>query len=85
MAIQRRLENVELAEEAAGERDADQREQEDCEQRGGERLLAAQALKIVRAAAMARKMGLADGSYVEAWRARGKRERPKSHGVTGIL
>ena len=49
MAIQGGLEDVELAEEAAGERDADQREQEDGEQGGGERLLAAQALEIVDA------------------------------------
>src|ERR1035437_2744441 len=60
VAIQRRLEDVELAEEAAGERDADQREQEDGEQGGGQRLFAAQALEIVdalEALALARKHG----------------------------
>src|ERR1019366_6503459 len=49
MAVKGGLEDVELAEEAAGKRDADQREQEDGEQGGGEGLFAAQALEIVDA------------------------------------
>src|ERR1039458_9612634 len=49
VAVQRRLEDVELAEEAAGGRDGDGGEQEDGEQGGGEGLLTAQALEIVNA------------------------------------
>ena len=47
--LQRRLEDIELAEEAGGQRNADQREQEHRQQRGGHRLAHGEAREVVDA------------------------------------